>query len=325
MKLSIISESELERFCNFNSFNLDSENVKKCRALESVIAEHKGEVLARLSLWKSENEIFGKKTGYIGHFAAKNKEAGLFLTDYIKKRAKEYGFEYLIGPLDGNTWQKYRFVTGNNENPFFMEPQNPLEWPEIFRESGFEVIAEYYSLRVEEPEKKNRLTEKIRKIKFYSDVEIKSVNKENFEKYINEIYDISIKAFKNNFLYSEISREEFLNSYLRIESIVDCELVYIAYKNKKPAGFLFGIPDYNEKTAGKEIKTAILKTLAVDPEYGSFGLGTVLVEEFHKTALRKGYKSVIHALIYKDNMTKKMSEKYGEVMRKYHLYGVGIK
>ena len=51
MKINIISENELEKFCNFESFDLDRENVKKCGALESVVAEDKGNVLARASLW----------------------------------------------------------------------------------------------------------------------------------------------------------------------------------------------------------------------------------------------------------------------------------
>ena len=49
---------------------------------------------------------------------------------------------------------------------------------------------------------------------------------------------------------------------------------------------------------------------------------TMPVEKFHKTALEKGYKNVIHALVHQNNMSRKMSEKYGEIMRKYHLYGM---
>ncbi|MCP1222929.1 GNAT family N-acetyltransferase [Sebaldella sp. S0638] len=321
MKINIISENELEKFCNFESFDLDRENVKKCGALESVVAEDKGNILARASLWNAGNKIQGKKTGYIGHFAAENKEAGLFLTEYMYKRAKEYRLEYLIGPLDGNTWQKYRFITGDNKNPFFLEPYNPPEWPEIFMESGYEVIAEYYSVLVKEPEKKFRVSEKLKKMKFYSDLVIKKINKENFDKYINEIYDMSIESFKDNFLYSEISREDFISSYMKIKDVMDCDFIYTAYKSGKPAGFVFGIPDYNEMSSGNKIETVILKTLAVNPEYQNFGLGTVLLEKFHETAVEKGYKNIIHALIHKDNMSGKISGKYGEIMRTYHLYG----
>ncbi len=322
MKINIISETELEKFCDFENFILDKGNVKKCGALESVIAEEDGTVLARVSLWDAENKMQNKKTGYIGHFAAKSKEAGLFLIKYINKRAKEYGLEYLIGPLDGNTWQQYRFMVEDNKNSFFLEPYNPLLWPEIFTESGYKVIGEYYSLKISEPEKKFRVSERIKKIKFYSDLEIKKADKENFDKCINEIYDISVKAFRNNFLYSEISREDFLSLYLKIKDIIDFDFVYIVYKGNKPAGFAFGIPDYNERMYKNKIETVILKTLAVNPEYQNFGLGTVLLEKFHKTAVDKGYKNIIHALIHQNNMSGKISGKYGEIMRKYHLYGM---
>ena len=322
MKINIISETELEKFCNFENFILDKENVKKCGALESVIVEEEGAVLARASLWNAENRILNKKTGYIGHFAAKNKEAGLFLTGYIKEKAKEYGLEYLAGPLDGNTWNQYRFMVEDNKNPFFLEPYNPLEWPEIFAESGYEVIGEYYSVKVTEPEKKFRVSERIKKVRFYSDLTIKKADKENFGKYINEIYDISVKSFRNNFLYSEINRTDFLSLYLKIKDIIDFDFIFMVYKNNKPIGFAFGIPDYNEGLYKNKIETVILKTLAVNPEYHNFGLGAVLLEEFHKTAVNKGCKNIIHALIHQSNMSGKISEKYGEIMRKYHLYGM---
>ena len=96
----------------------------------------------------------------------------------------------------------------------------------------------------------------------------------------------------------------------------------MVYKNNKPIGFAFGIPDYNEGLYKNKIETVILKTLAVNPEYHNFGLGAVLLEEFHKTAVDKGYKNIIHALIHQSNMSGKISEKYGEIMRKYHLYGM---
>ena len=136
MKINIISENELEKFCDFESFNLDKENVKKCGALESIIVENGGTILGRASLWSTENKMQNKKTGYIGHFAAKNKEAGLFICEYMYKKAKEYGMEYLTGPLDGNTWQRYRFMVNDNENPFFLEPHNPLEWLKSFWNQG---------------------------------------------------------------------------------------------------------------------------------------------------------------------------------------------
>ena len=35
-----------------------------------------------------------------------------------------------VGPLDGSTWRRYRLVTERGvEPPFFMEPDNPDDWP----------------------------------------------------------------------------------------------------------------------------------------------------------------------------------------------------
>ena len=48
-----------------------------------------------------------------------------------------------IGPVDGNTWQRYRLITEpGTEPPFFLEPDNPDAWPGQFTAAGFTPLAQ---------------------------------------------------------------------------------------------------------------------------------------------------------------------------------------
>ena len=94
-----------------------------------------GEVRAHCSLWWRQTPALpGHRTGAIGHYASADDEAAAPLLDAAVARLREHGCTLAIGPMDGNTWRRYRFVTGDDsaqtqEPAFFLEPVNPPEWP----------------------------------------------------------------------------------------------------------------------------------------------------------------------------------------------------
>ena len=74
-------------------------------------------------------------------------------------------------------------------------------------------------------------------------------------------------SFNRNPFYTPIEENEFLEQYKPYINMVDEDLILIAEKQGKEVGFVFCIPNFNEAKEGKEIKTLILKTIAVLPEY----------------------------------------------------------
>lgn len=94
----------------------------------------KGEIVARCSLWWSEPPpLAGQGPGIIGHFAALNALDAGELLDAACLELARHGCTVAVGPMDGNTWRRYRLLTGRGpERPFFLEPDNPDEWPAFF-------------------------------------------------------------------------------------------------------------------------------------------------------------------------------------------------
>ncbi len=109
--------------------------------------------------------------------------------------------------------------------------------------------------------------------------------------------------------------------YAAARSFTRPELVWIAEQEGKAIGFVFAYPDLAQQQRGEPIDTMIIKTLAVTPDMGGLGLGSLLAAEVQQAALELGYTQAIHALMISDNRSRRISEHYSRVMRKYALYG----
>ena len=98
---------------------------------------------ARCSLWWSTvPPLEGARAGYIGHYAAADDRAAETLLESACRELAKHRCAVAIGPVDGSTWRKYRFVVERGgEPPFFLEPDNPDEWPAQFLRCGFAILA----------------------------------------------------------------------------------------------------------------------------------------------------------------------------------------
>lgn len=281
-----------------------------------------GDGEARCSLWwKTVPTLPGETLGVTGHFAARSAEAGHAVLEQAATRLREVGCSLAVGPMDGNTWRRYRLVTERgDEPPFFMEPDNPDDWPAIFTGAGFETLALYSSSLVEDLSRRDSRAERARERLARNGVTIRTLDPGRYEEDLRRIYEVSVRSFVHNFLYTELPAEAFLAQYRAYREKIRPELVLLAEAGGEPVGFLFALPDFCEAQRGALIRTVIGKTLAVLPGKAYGGLGVVLTDRLHEEARRLGYERLIHALQYEGNNVRNMSEFFGRVMRRYTLY-----
>ena len=104
-----------------------------------------GRLCARIREKKNDLPI-----GLIGFFEAqKNFRATDLLIEDAVVWLKDQGCTQIIGPMNGDTWHKYRFNVGPwKEHPFLLEPYNEPYYPELWERAGFEVLENYYSSKV---------------------------------------------------------------------------------------------------------------------------------------------------------------------------------
>ncbi|MDR2982806.1 MAG: GNAT family N-acetyltransferase [Puniceicoccales bacterium] len=281
------------------------------------IAENR--IQARCSLWwKNTAQLPGERTGMIGHYSAANALAAEALLRHASETLVRQGCTLAIGPMDGNTWRRYRFVTeAGTAPPFFMEPTNPPEYPVQWTTAGFAPLASYFSAVTEDLATRDvRLDEAAERL-HRNGVRFRSLKLDDFEAELERIYTVSVEAFSHNFLYTPLPREAFIAQYRAIRPLVHPELCSIAEHEGKPVGFMFAIPD---AAKGDNPDTLILKTQAVLPGRIYAGIGTLLVGKTHEAGARLGYKRIIHALMHESNNALNISSRYAQVFRRYTLF-----
>jgi len=289
-----------------------------------VMALRDGKVVARASLWWTLTpQLPGKRAGILGHFAALDAGgAGEVLAagcDELRRR----GCDTAIGPMDGNTWRRYRLLTDRGMEPaFFLEPANPDEWPGFFEHARFTPLATYFSamnqdLSVVDP----RFAERLKRLE-EAGVKIRQLDSSQFTQELRRIYAVSRESFQSNFLYTPIEENDFLAQYEPIKLHLRAELVLLAEQadTGAPVGFAFAVPDLAQARRGLPVDTVVLKTLAVSPSHSSAGLGGALMSACQQAARQLGYRRVIHALMHETNRSLDLSRRYAQPFRRYTLY-----
>lgn len=302
----------------FDASQIEGHNVD----LHLCAVDESGKVRAQCSLWWNNVPPFQThQVGVIGHYASHGDEPASALLQQALTTLRRHGCTIAIGPLDGNTWRHYRFVTDTGrEEAFFLEPSNPPEWPLQFERAGFEPLAEYYSalntnLTLEDERvahHENRLAER--------GIVIRSATGGNLSEQLGRIYAVSRIAFSQNLLYTELPEEAFRAQYARILPYARPELVLLAERGTELAGYLFAIPDLAQVARGESIDTFLIKTVAILPQLELRGLGSVLVARAQQQGLQMGFRRCIHALMHKNSVSRNISGHYAATMRRYTLF-----
>jgi len=306
----------------FDADRIEEEGVD----LNLCVVAHVNEVLAQCSLWWREVPLLETHAiGVIGHYASVSDEAAAMLLDAALSHLRNQSCTLAVGPMDGNTWRSYRFVTDPcSEMPFVMEPTNPPEWPLQFELAGFSKLADYFStlntcLDVQD----DRVAATMAKMAARG-VTIRMAEKTKLQYELGRIYQLSRAAFANNFLYTPITEQAFRAQYARVLPHVRPELVLLAERGSELVGYLFAIPDVAQAVRGKPIDTFVIKTVAILPDANLHGLGSVLVACAHETGAQMGFSRCIHALMHESNISRKISDHYASTMRRYTLYSQEI-
>jgi GNAT superfamily N-acetyltransferase len=281
-----------------------------------------GAVHAHCSLWWRETPSLGAhRVGAIGHYASADDASAFVLIEAAIDHLRQQSCTIAIGPMDGNTWRHYRFVTESGPEPaFFLEPTNPPEWPRQFERTGFAPLAEYYSALNSNLAMQDQRMPRIEARLAERGVEIRTATGVDLDDLLGRIYQVSCIAFTHNFLYTELPIQAFRAQYARILHRIRPELVLLAERGDELAGYLFAIPDLAQVARGAAVDTFLIKTVAILPDAELRGLGGLLVARAHEQGLRAGFRRCIHALMHESNVSRNISGHYATTMRRYTLW-----
>jgi GNAT superfamily N-acetyltransferase len=314
---------ELSRFCAAAGFPLHAEAVVRQAPDHSFFLETAaGQTVARCSLWWRQTPAHeGHTLGYVGHYAVSDPAAATALFDVALQRLAAEGSTLAVGPLDGNTWQRYRLITERGvEPPFFLEPDNPDEWPGQFTAAGFTPLAQYYSaLNCDLTSADPRSSELATKVANLG-ITVKPLTPERFDEEMRRVHALSLASFCDNFLYTPINEADFMAQYAPIRPHLRPELVLLAERGETLVGFIFAIPNLLQAQSGRPMDTAIIKTMAVHPAHAGIGLGSLLMARCEQAVRAVGFTRAIHALFHESNRSGRISGHSARVIRRYTLF-----
>ena len=279
---------------------------------------------ARLCIYNNpELSYHGRVTACLGNYECVDEPlASEKILETAINKAKQSGFEFLIGPMNGSTWDQYRFSLHNDAPTFLLEPYHHVYYNHQFTQAGFEVIARYKS-RIDRSMNCN-MPEILKAEESFiaSGLHFRRINMALFEHELDKLYPFISEAFRNNFLYTPIKRETFFAKYLEAAPLIHEQFFLIAEDDYGHiAGFIFSYPDlYN-----RDEPTLVIKTLAREASPKWKGLGYVLINKVMDAAKKSGYKSVIHAfMIDEGKSTANSNFFFGKNYKQYALYGIAL-
>ena len=278
---------------------------------------------AQCSLWWSQvPQLSHWRLGTIGHYCAADDSAAALLLACAGNRLRAVGCNRALGPMDGSSWRRYRFVTEPGTEPaFFLEPQNPPGWPKQFTAAGFSPLAHYISsLNPDLSQHDPRLAKAEARLRSLG-VVLRSLRSGEVESYLPRIHQVCRVAFRTNYLYADFPQSDFLRHYEQLIPLLCSDLIIVAEQQSETVGFLFGVPDLLRRKHDLPLDTFIIKTVAILPRYELSGLGALLVGRAQHIGAHLGFQRSIHALMHARNTSaRNISDAYATPMRGYTLY-----
>jgi GNAT superfamily N-acetyltransferase len=310
--------------------------------LDLIVKDDDGALRARCSCWWSTGHTLdgshGERIGVIGHYSAETADAGTRVLNDACAQLAAQGCTIAVGPMDGNTWRSYRLVIERgSEPPFFLEPDTPDAFVSHFSAAGFETLATYSSALARDLTQRDPRLDTLATRLAARNIVIRALDLAHADDDLQRVFALSLIAFKDNFLYTPIDEAEFMEQNRRLlpavrpELVLLAELVEVAESAERRiagdasahaelVGFLFAIPDVLQQKRGQTPDTIIIKTVAVKPGLAHAGLGSLLVAEVQQRAAALGYTRAVHALMHESNVSRNISRRYAETIRRYALF-----
>ncbi len=280
-----------------------------------------GEKVGEISWWTDSvpEGIKHEKLGVFGKFHCIDEEGARILFDAAYQKMRKIGVEKVIGPMDQSTWNSYRFlVQMERPMPFFMEPYQPMEYGVWLKRAGWKESQVYHSLSASLKDFKQPQEQRM---ELYNKEGILIQNASGFtdKEMLKIIYEISLQCFVKNLYYVPVDYSVFLARYEPLLSYFRKEYIYIAWAKERPVGFLIAFPDYKQGNTIEQIKTIILKTFGVIPEFHQKGIATLCMNLAAWQARKDGMEEAVMALVYEKNHTMHMMP-HGKICSTYMLY-----
>lgn len=303
----------------------------KTATLKLFLCYADSEPVARVSVVINEQhwKKFGVRTAFFGFFESVNDvEAVKELFKNVEKYCRAQNVELIEGPFNPNHYSELGLqVTAFGTTPTYFQTYNSDYYSKLFEAVGFTVnkkiftarndnIKEYIGRHYNErnPVTKNGLT-------------IRPFLLNHFNDDLEKVREVFNDAFKNNWHFLPVSREEYLFTTKFLRHVTTPELLQIVEHRGEPVGVLMCMPDINPLlkkfhgkigpfkllrffTGKKRMKTLIVFAVGIKKRFQRTFAGEMLVDALGRVALK--YDALETTWMSYDNtLAIKAAERFG--------------
>ncbi len=279
----------------------------------AVVARRNDKIIAGLCVY---NNTYIKHDGnnvvLIGNIKCEdNAEIFALLVNETVLIAKNLGAKCIIGPIDGSTWDAYRYSVREAEAMFSGDIVNDLYFNHLMLNNGFSVLQRYYS-------SVSLMRQAYEEEPLPIEVTVRNINSYKFEDELIALHTMCVSAFADNELFSPIEEAGFVKKYIAFEKYLDTDYVQVAEDSKGFVALFFCYKGFY-----REMPALIIKTIARHPERRYKGLVEMMAKRIFNKAYDEGITYVVHAFMHEQNRSLKLSVEYGG--KKINEYAVYIK
>jgi GNAT superfamily N-acetyltransferase len=312
---------------------------------EFFLARRDGRVVGRIAaiLNRNHNKFHEENAGFFGFFESTNApEVAAALLGSARKWVFDRGAVLLRGPVNPSTnYECGMLIDGFDSNPMVMMTYNPRYYPALMENVGLrkakDLKAYVNTAAAVELEKIGRVAD--RKLAKNA-VTVRPINMKDFDGEVGRIWDVYNSAWKRNWGFVPMTREEFSLMGKEMKQILKPELVLVGEAGGKPIGFALALPDVNfalKPAGGRLFPTGLLKilyyqrlikslrvlALGVVEEHRTSGVAAAFYATLVRTARKLGYSGDCEmSWILEDNvlMTRSLEAMGARHYKTYRIY-----
>jgi hypothetical protein len=291
---------------------------------EFFLAREGGKVVGRVAaiIDRNHNRFHDEKAGFFGFFeSVDNVEVARALLQRARQWVFERGATFLRGPVNTSTnYECGMLLDGFDSAPMVMMTYNPRYYPGLMDQAGLSKAKDLYAYlsnaNTIEMKKIDRVGDKALKT---TGVRVRPINMKDFRGDVERIWQVYEAAWKRNWGFIPMTREEFLLTGKEMKMILKPDLVLIGEVGDRVVGFALALPDVNQalKPAnGSLFPTGLLKilyhqrliknvrvlALGVVEEYRASGLAAGFYATLVRNARKLGFGDCEMSWILEDNV-----------------------
>jgi GNAT superfamily N-acetyltransferase len=278
---------------------------------EFFLARRDGRVAGRIAaiLDRNHNQFHGENAGFFGFFESEDDPA---VAGALLAAAREWTFQrgarVLRGPVNPSTnYECGMLIEGFDADPMIMTTYNPPYYPVLMEQAGLRKAKDLYAYGGTAPQiALNKIERVATRALARHGVRIRPIDMKNFKADVLRVWEIYNSAWKRNWGFVPMSRDEFFQMGKEMKQILKPELVLIAEVKDRVVGFALALPNLNhalKKANGRLVPTGLLKilyyqrlttdvrviALGVAEEYRTTGVAAGFYATLVRNALKLGY------------------------------------